>query len=113
MTNPQLKKDLEGCGKECCGMLDEKVYGKLFKCGKSYGFGGYDDVGIEFCPTCKAKLQVWLTARKEELEFLEKLTSREFTEGEIDGNESEEIKFILDRISQLKEEIKLIEEKLK
>ena len=43
--------------------------------------------------------------RKDELDFLKKLID-EFTEGEIDGNESPEIKFILNRISELIKEVK-------
>jgi len=47
---------------------------------------------------------------KDELEFLKRLMSNEFTEGIIDGKESPEIKIVLERIKQISKELAGVEE---
>jgi hypothetical protein len=88
--NEQLRKDLEGCRKLIGTYEDKCIY-----------CGDFTNI-FDYCNKCGAKLQTWLIAKEEELGFLQNITCCK-----------EDWKLQKERISQLKDEIRLIKERLK
>jgi ribosomal protein S17E len=99
MTETEIAKELmKGCRKRFeCFFGHQKWF-------ESCGYMG------RLCPTCQAKISTQLEANKRFLEFLNDLVSKNM-EGKIDGNESEEIKKILDKYRDLQQSIKILEGK--